>query len=509
VALAPEHLYSWTNQRIDSPVVRCESAVMTAGQLEERSRRLAQALHGEGVTEGIAFGILARNRIEWPELMLGNVRARSRYVPLNWHLTPHEIAELLIDSSSQLLVVDASDEEAGRDAAARAGIATVVVLGAEYEEWIASASDAPLDDGQAGRPLLYTGGTTGRSKGVTRSDMNIDVSQYGQVAGRWGALTEMPMDGRALLCTPAYHALGYGLMQSALARGHSVEIQPSFDPIGTLKLIEESRITTTAMVPTQFIRMLKATDDNRSVADVSSLEWVLHTAAPCPAWVKRAMIEWFGPVIVELYGSSEGTGPVLCTSEEWLAHPGTVGRASAALTLSIVDDDGHDLPAGEIGTVYVKRHDGTPTYHGDPEKTSSIQLPDGRFTVGDIGWLDDDGYLYLADRRTDLIIRGGSNIYPAEIEAVLSEHPGVADVAVFGVPDEDFGQAVKAVVQPSGAVAADELVQALHAFAAERLASFKLPATIDLRDDLPREESGKLKKRLLRDPFWEHSGNVR
>ncbi|MGH1489387.1 MAG: AMP-binding enzyme, partial [Acidimicrobiales bacterium] len=225
-----------------------------------------------------------------------------------------------------------------------------------------------------------------------------------------------------------------------------------------------------------------------------------HTAAPCPRWAKEAMIEWFGPTIVELYGSSEGSGPVVCTSQEWLAHPGTVGKASPMLTLSIVGEDGHDLPAGEIGTVYVKRHDGTPEYHGDAKKTRSIQLPDGRFTVGDIGWLDDDGFLYLADRRTDLILRGGVNIYPAEIEATLSQHPSVADIAVFGIPDAELGQSVKAVVEPAAGARLD--VDELMAYASEHLARFKLPQSIDVIDALPREESGKLKKRLLRDPYW-------
>jgi len=215
------------------------------------------------------------------------------------------------------------------------------------------------------------------------------------------------------------------------------------------------------------------------------------------------MIDWFGPVIVELYGSSEGTGPVICTSEDWLAHPGSVGKASAVVTLSIVDDEGNDLPAGEVGTIYALRVDGTPTYHGDPEKTSPMQLPDGRFTVGDIGWLDEEGFLFLADRRTDLIIRGGTNIYPAEIEATMSEHEGVADVAVFGIPDPEFGQSVLAVVQPAQGADLSTLGDDIRAFVGARLAKFKIPASIEFRDELPREASGKLKKRLLRDPYWE------
>ena len=428
------------------------------------------------------------------------MRAHTRYVPLNWHLTAGEIAELLVDSGSRLLIVGGEQSLVGREAAEIAGGIDVIELGDRYEAWLADQSDEPTPDGLMGTPLLYTGGTTGRSKGVTRSDMNVPASKFATLAARFGSNLHMPAEGRGMLCTPAYHGLGFGVIQGTLGQRHSLSILPRFDPVDTLRMIEERSITATAMVPTQFVRLLKLDDDVRASFDVSSIEWVMHTAAPCPRWAKEAMIEWFGPTIVELYGSSEGSGPVVCTSEEWLAHPGTVGKASPVLTLSIVGDDGDDLPAGEIGTVYVKRHDGAPEYHGDAEKTRSIQLPDGRFTVGDIGWLDDDGFLYLADRRTDLILRGGVNIYPAEIEATLSQHPSVADVAVFGIPDAELSQSVKAVVElaPGATFDAGELL----AYAGEHLARFKLPQSIDVVDALPREESGKLKKRLLRDPYW-------
>ena len=214
------------------------------------------------------------------------------------------------------------------------------------------------------------------------------------------------------------------------------------------------------------------------------------------------MIDWWGPVIYEMYGASEGAGPAICDSHEWLAHPGTVGKASPVLEYSIVDDDGNDLPTGEVGTIYAKRLDGAPEYHGDPDKTDSIRLPDGRFTVGDVGWLDEDGFLYLADRRVDLIITGGSNVYPAEIEAVLVEHPQVGDAAVFGIPDPEWGQQIKAVVEPADAETGVD-VDSLRSFAADRLASFKLPKSFDVIDQLPREAHGKLKKRYLRDPYWE------
>lgn len=498
--MQPEFLLSQSSRRLADEAVWTPDRTLTFAALEDRARRFANGLRSKGVGPGGAFGILARNRVEWPELVMGNVRARSKYVPLNWHLTFVEVAELLVDSGAQLLVVDDSLEAVGRRAMKIAGIDDAVVLGDEYENWIAAQPDTLLEEGPIGTPLLYTGGTTGRSKGVIRSDQNVPVAKYHLLPERFGENLHMPREGNAMLCTPAYHALGFAVIQAALGQGFSLTILPRFEPVETLRTIQDRQITATAMVPTQFIRLLKLDDEVTSQFDVSNLEWVLHTAAPCPRWAKEAMIEWFGPVIVELYGSSEGTGPVTCTSQEWLERPGTVGKASKVLTLSIVDDDGHDLAPGEIGTVYVKRHDGMPTYHGDPDKTSSIQLPDGRFTVGDVGWLDEDGFLFLADRRTDLILRGGVNIYPAEIEAALSQHPDVEDIAVFGIPDEDLGQSIKAVVQLLPGI--EVTAQGLLDFAAERLASFKLPQSFDFVDALPREASGKLKKRILRDPYW-------
>jgi long-chain acyl-CoA synthetase len=500
--LQPESLLPHAAARADEEVVWTPDRSLTGAAFEDRARRVANGLRAGGIGPGEPFGILVRNRVEWPELVFGNLRNGSRYLPLNWHLTAAELAELLRDATPRLLVVGPEDEDRAREAAAAAGTTRVLVLGQEYEAWLADQSDSLLPDGQIGAPLLYTGGTTGRSKGVVRSDESGLVSQLGLRAQGYHGLIGMPADGNALLCTPAYHALGYTILAGTMLLGNTLSILPRWDPLAALATIEERRITATGMVPTQFVRLLKLPEADRRRFDVSSLQWVFHTAAACPKWVKRAMIEWFGPVIVEIYGSSEGTGPVVCTSEDWLAHPGTVGRASPVITLSIVGEDGNDLPAGEIGMIYVKRHDGTPSYHNDPVKTEAIRLPDGRFTVGDLGWLDDDGYLYVADRRVDLILRGGSNVYPAEIEAVLTEHPAVADAAVFGIPDGDMGHAIKAVVEPVDAHAGVD-VEDLLAYASGRLASYKLPQSVDVVAQLPREASGKLKKRLLRDPYWE------
>lgn len=486
-----------TEREPDSVAVLTEDGSLSWAALEERARRFARGLRSEGVGEHDAWAILARNRLEWAELALGNARAGSRYVPLNYHLNAAEMAELLTDSASKLLVVGLDDEAVGREAAAAVGIDRVIVLGSDYETWLGEQSPEPLAECSAGAALQYTGGTTGRSKGVVRSGTSVAASELARPFAQWGAMTHMPSGEQMMLTTPAYHALGGGLLMAAMALGNPLIITDRWDPVRMLALIEQHRVAGVPMVPTQFIRLLKLEPEIRDRYDVSSLQWVLHTAAPCPEWAKRQMIDWFGPVIVELYGSSEGVGPVIATSQEWLARPGTVGKATAMLELSILDDDGNDLPAGEVGMIHAKRIDGTPSYHGDPTKSAAMVRPDGRFTVGDVGWLDADGYLFLSDRRVDLIIVGGTNIYPAEIEAVLTQHPDVTDAAVFGVPHPEWGQEIKAVVQPADDVQID--IAALTDFARERLASFKIPASIDVDPALPREASGKLKKHLLRE----------
>lgn len=499
--LQPERLLSPADP--SSPAVLGSDRTLSWDDIERRARRLARALDGSSVDAGEVWGVLARNRVEWAELILGNGRAGTRVVPLNWHLTAVEIAALLEDSSCGLVVVEPELRELVDAAIESVGSTTdvaVVELGPEYEAWLDAAGDDLLTQRPSGSPLMFTGGTTGKSKGVTRADLAGPVGSPIAAMAGWGSLVRMPDHGTTLITTPLYHALGNAVLVASLAKGLPVVITPRFEPLGVLELIERHQITATPMVPTQFIRLLKLDETDRSRHDLSSLEWILHTAAPCPSWAKVAMIEWLGPVIYEMYGSSEGTGPAICDSHEWLAHPGTVGKAAARLEYSIVDDDGNDLPPGEVGTIYCRRADGAPEYHGDPEKTASIQLPDGRFTVGDLGWLDDDGYLYLADRRVDLMLIAGSNVYPAEIEAVLSEHPAVGDVAVFGIPDPEWGEQIKAVIEPSEPGEVD--LADVAAFAATRLAGYKLPASYDVIDQLPREAHGKLKKRFLRDPYW-------
>lgn len=514
--LQPESLLSASTDTPEAIGVRDGTAELTWQELELRARRLANGLRTE--VGAAAWGMLSTNRVEWAEAALGNIRAGCRMVPLNWHLSGIELALMLRDADVRFVLADASHAATARQAAAIAatgGSAPVRVmeLGDEYEGWLGSQTDQVLPEGPAGVTLQYTGGTTGPSRAVVRSDALGSVRDFSTRQRVWGDLTGMPETGAALLVTPAYHALGGALLRSSLVRAMPLTMLTKWDPHAVLDTIEAGRITATAMVPTQFIRMLKLSHDERHRSDVSSLEWVLHTAAPCPDWVKREMIDWFGPVIVELYGSSEGAGPVVCTTQEWLDHPGTVGRAVGSLRLSILDDDGNDLPTGEVGAIFAARPDGPPTYFGDEEKSSAIRLADGRFTVGDVGWLDEDGYLYLADRRVDLVIRGGTNIYPAEIEAVLSEHVAVADVAVFGVDDSEWGQQVVALVELVGSPIppndASTTVDELFEHCRRRLSSFKVPQVLAVVDGLPREASGKLKKHVVREEYLTRSGFAR
>ena len=346
--------------------------------------------------------------------------------------------------------------------------------------------------------MAYTSGTTGRPKGLEPAPQRRTAEQIVEDMARLAALYGYRRGGVHLVAStmdhgaPALHAF------MAMAMGQTVVIERRFDAAEALALIERHRVTTTHLVPTQIIRLLRLPEETRQRADVSSLQAIFHGAAPCPPWAKRGAIEWLGPILVEYFGAKEGCGPFLCTSNDWLARPGTVGRAGAHIAVTVVGEDGNDLPPGEVGTLYFRRADGqTPTYRGDAAKTQASRLPDGRFTVGDMGWLDADGYLYLADRRADLILTGGVNVYPAEVESVLGQHPAVEDCAVYGVPDEEWGESVKAAVVPRAGAAITD--RELIAWLRERLAHFKCPRAIDLVAELPREEIGKLKRRVLRD----------
>ena len=470
--------------------------------LEDRVARIANGLAAAGLGPESRIAVMAGNVPQYIEVIAGCVRAGVMTVPINWHLTVPEAAYILSDSGAVMAFADTENSEILRRAAAEAGVSRVHVFGDGFEAW----RDAqPLEEPAntlAGGPMFYTSGTTGRPKGVWRPTYQIPASaaveNWREMADMWG----FDGPGNHLVATPIYHAAPFACILFALSHGQTIVVQPNFDAERFLGDVQRYRVNTAHIVPTQMIRLLRLPEAAKAAYDISSLTQIFHGAAPCPPWVKRGMIDWFGPVIIEYFASSEGAGPVIATSETWLRKPGTVGRCPPEIEISVVGENGEDLPPGEVGTFYFRRVGRPPpTYHNAPEKTAESQLPDGRFTVGDVGWVDEEGYVFLSDRKIDMIISGGSNIYPAEVEAAISAHPGVADCAVFGVPDAEWGEQVKAVVQLSHGRDVDE--EALIAWCRERIAAYKCPKSVDFRDDLPREASGKLKKRLLREPYWE------
>jgi long-chain acyl-CoA synthetase len=353
-----------------------------------------------------------------------------------------------------------------------------------------------------GAVMNYTSGTTGRPKGVRRALSGQPPGESDLAAPLLGYhVSKDETDNVHLLACPWYHTAPLIMSMPSVHMGHTLSIMDKFDPSHALELIERDRVTITHMVPTQFVRLLAVPDEVKERFDVSSLRHVIHGAAPCPPEVKRRMIEWWGPVLEEYYASTEGVGGTIIFSDEWLAKPGSVGKARGDNEIVILGDDGERLPPGEIGTVYSTARGGF-EYFKDPEKTAKART--GKYsTVGDVGYMDEDGYLYLCDRKVDMIISGGVNIYPAEVEHALINHPKVVDVAVFGIPSEEWGEEVKAVVEPRADVSGDsDLVGELLEYLRERIARYKVPKSIDFVSEMPRDPSGKLYKRKLRDPYW-------
>jgi long-chain acyl-CoA synthetase len=493
----------WARRQPDVPAIVSPHGNRTFAELDTNANRLARAWRGRGVMPGDAVALMVANRPEFAEVAAATQRAGLRLTPINWHLTVDEAAYIVGDCQARVFVADARFAGVAATAAARSPHATVrLAVGGEvagfepYDEALVAEQGAGLDDPQLGGSMLYTSGTTGRPKGVHRAEV--------PPASGIGALLGYAAGESRHLCTgPLYHAapLAFSLAVPINA-GCGVVLMDQWSPEQTLRLIAEHRITHSHMVPTMFHRLLRLPDEVRAAADVSSLRVVMHGAAPCPVAVKQAIIAWWGPVLVEYYAATEGTGTFV-TSAEWLERPGTVGRPPAPDHIRILDAvSGEPLPAGEIGTVYIKAPlVGRFDYFGDPGKTASSYRGD-HFTMGDVGYLDEDGYLFLTDRSADLIISGGVNVYPAEVEAELLAHPDVGDAAVIGVPDPDWGEMVVAVVEPrAGVTPSDELAAALVAHCRATLANFKCPRRVDFTDRLPRTDSGKLYKRRLRDEY--------
>jgi long-chain acyl-CoA synthetase len=482
-----------------------------------RVNRLINAMRGAGLVAGDTIAIFAGNCREYYEVMTAAGHCGIVYVPVNWHFTSEELQYVVDDADCKMLVVEGQFQDiaapvtqAGGVALLRIGVRSDGGLFTDYEAFIDQASDAEPEDQTLGGPMFYTSGTTGRPKGVRSSTQGetVPLEVLEMMGAGMSAMLSIPADGTTFVCGPVYHSAQWAFSFLPLMNGSQIVMRHRFDAAESLQLIDEHEITNVHLVPTQFTRLLRVDDTDKKGFSGQSLQVVWHGAAPCPPEVKRQMIDWWGLVINEYYGSTEGSIVTTATAQEWLDRPGTVGKPSPMVQIKVVDENGQEVENGTSGEIYVKNVMGTDfEYHNEPEKTAAVHLEPGVFTFGDIGYFDDDGYLYLSDRKIDMIISGGVNIYPAEIEGVLANHEQVADVAVFGVPNDEFGEEVKAAVQlVPGSTKDESLRAALIAYCRERLAGYKAPKSIDFVDEMPRYETGKLYKRKLRDPYWEGSG---
>jgi long-chain acyl-CoA synthetase len=503
-------------RRADEPafIMATSGEVVTFRQYEDAANRMAQLYRAQGLQRRDHVAFFFENNPRMLECEGGAERTGLYYTCINSYLSADEVAYIVNDSESRVVVTSAAKREVALQLPERCP---------KVERWLMADIDAPdgpfeplaqamaehpaehVDDEQLGAAMLYSSGTTGQPKGILRPlpeehpTAPLPVMEFVRFMYRF-------REGMTYLSpAPLYHSAPQASVSAAMRFGATSVIMERFDPAEFLDLVSKHRVTHSQMVPTMFSRLLKLPEELRAAADLSSLECIIHAAAPCPVPVKEQIIEWFGPIVVEYYGATEANGFTYCTSEEWLAHKGTVGRCVLG-ELLILDEDGKEVPTGTPGTVWFRGATNF-EYYNAPEKTKESRLDDQTSSVGDVGFVDEDGYLYLTDRKTYMIISGGVNIYPQETENLLITHPKVMDAAVFGVPNDDLGEEVKAVVQPmEGVEAGAELERELIAFCREHLAHYKAPRTVDFEAELPRLPTGKLYKRLLRDRYWEGHG---
>ncbi|KUN57412.1 long-chain fatty acid--CoA ligase [Streptomyces canus] len=502
---------------------------LDAADLQLRIGRAATGFAALGLGPGSSVAFCLRNDIEFYEVSLGAGVLGAYAVPINWHFSPEEMRYILEDSQARVLVIHADLLPRLRSgipdgvqvlvvptpAALRTAYGIEEAAGAVapgetcWHDWVdgfAPRSEPPKETPMA---VFYTSGTTGRPKGVRRPAFTpVQQAAVVRMVSLSFGLTIVDDPGEIVTAVagPTYHGAPNMHAFFSFRAGANIVILPRFDGEELLRAIQDERITHLHLVPVMFNRLLKLAPEVRARYDLSSLRFVTHAAAPCAPDVKRAMIDWWGPIIHEYYGSTEGGNVTFCDSAESLAHPGTVGRAVDGAEIRILGEAGQELGPGEVGEIAVRYAGvGDFSYHNADAKRREVDR-DGLVTVGDVGYLDEDGYLYICDRKIDMVISGGVNIYPAEIEAVLCDMPGIADSAVFGIPDEEFGESVCAVIQaePGCAPTAEQV----RAFLRERIAGYKVPRRIEFAETLPREDSGKIFKRKLRAPYWEQAGRA-
>lgn len=496
-------------------VIMAESGrALTYGELDDNSARLAAALYGMGLRKGDVIAMISDNAAEAFEIYWAALRSGLYITAVNWHLAAEEAAYILRDSGARVVIASFGVRKLAE---------LLLDLVPEVQRWysfggaitgylsygeLLAATEPRLTDQPRGSEMLYSSGTTGRPKGIKPHLLPTQVDQPGDpLVGLLAHAFKISSEDIYLSPAPIYHTAPLKWCGGVQALGGTVVLMERFDAEKALAAIQEYRVTVIQMVPTMFVRMLQLPDAIRGAYDVSSLRMAVHAAAPCPPDVKDAMIDWWGPILVEYYGATEGHGTTVIATAEWKNKRGSVGKAALGV-LHICDDDGNEQPPGTIGAIYFERDVVPFEYHNDPEKTASSRHPEHQnwSTVGDIGYVDEDGYLFLTDRKAFVIISGGVNIYPQEVENVLALHPKVFDVAVIGVPDPEMGEQVKAVVQlRPGTTPSDELADAIIAYVRDRIAHYKTPRTVDFVDELPRTATGKLVKRTLKARYMEAS----
>lgn len=488
--------------------------VITYREYEDRCNRLARLFRDQGLRRGDHVAIFMENNSRYLETEGAADRTGLYYTLVNSYLSPEELAYIVNDCQARVLITSAAKRDIALAAVPECPkVERFLMVGApapgdapfeSYEAAVSAYPPEPVPDEEQGAAMLYSSGTTGRPKGIFRP---LPESRPGEPVARGLGQVWRLREGLIYLSpAPLYHSAPSAGVSLSLRLNGTVVIMERFDAEQFLSLVERYRVTHTQMVPTMFSRLLKLPEEVRRRYDISSLEVIVHAAAPCPVPVKEAMIDWMGPILLEYYAATEGIGMTVCDSNEWMTHKGTVGRSLTG-TVVILDEEGNERAVGEEGTVWF-RGDANFEYFNDPEKTAEARNKEaGLSTVGDVGRLDEDGYLYLTDRKTYMIISGGVNIYPQETENLLVTHPAVLDAAVIGVPNEDLGEEVKAVVQlVDRSSSGPSLEKELIAFCRQNLAHFKCPRTVDFVDELPRLPTGKLYKRLLRDKYWAGHG---